>query len=134
MLKRNRLSRLIMVLSIVLLIAGVTACSQNASTTPSPSPGPVKGTLVQNDSIITGQIKAIVNMPTGYPWEIDVLVQSSQSVGTLTNPTSDKVGQVVKFRTDESPNALKVGQVITAHAKLTGDVELGTTLYIYDIK
>jgi hypothetical protein len=40
----------------------------------------------------------------------------------------------VQFRTDESTKALKVGQIITAHAKLTGDVEIGTTLYIYDIQ
>ena len=89
---------------------------------------------MQNDSIIIGEIKAIKSLATGYPWEIDVQATSSQNVGILVNPTSDKVGQIVQFRTDVSTKGLTPGQVITAHAKITGDVEIGTTLYIYDIQ
>jgi hypothetical protein len=131
--KVNKMCLLCVVLAIVLLSGNLISCT-NTSTTTSNSPGPSKGTLVQTDSIITGEIKAIKSMTIGYPWEIDVLVKSSQDVDTIKNPTSDKVGQVVQFMTDESTKGLIVGQMITAHAKLTGDVEVGTTLYIYSIQ
>jgi hypothetical protein len=123
----------ILVLCAAVTASGLTACSKKTPTPTTPS-GPITGTLVQTDSILTGQIKAIQSMATGYPWEVDVLVQSTQDVGDLRNPISDKVGQVVQFRTDQDMNAFKVGQTISGRAKLTGDVEVGTTLYLYDVK
>jgi hypothetical protein len=121
------------IIAVALLSLDLVSCTKTTPTTITSS-GPSKGTLVQSDSVITGEIKAIKSMATGYPWEIDVLVTISENVGALRNPTIDKVGQVVQFRTDESTVGLKVGQIIIAHAKLTGDVEVGTTLYIYNIK
>jgi len=120
-------------MAVAILAGSIVSCTKT-STTSSPATVPIGGSLVQTDSIITGVITAINSMSTGYPWEIDVKVNSSQDVGILENPTGDKVGQVVQFRTDESTKGLHVGQTITAHAKLTGDVEVGTTLYIYNIQ
>ena len=73
-------------------------------------------------------------MSIGYAWEIDVLVNSVQNADSLPNPVSDKVSQVIKCRIDQDVSALEVGQIITANVKLTGDVERGTLLYIYNIK
>ena len=95
---------------------------------------PSTGTIIDNGSLIVGEIKAVTRMSIGYPWEIDVLVNSVQNVDSLPNPVSDKVGQVIKCRTDQDASALRVGQLITANVKLTGDVERGTLLYIYNIK
>jgi len=95
---------------------------------------PSTGTIVDNGSLIVGEIKAVTSMSTGYPWELEVLVKSVQNVDSLPNPVSDKVGQVISCRTDENASAFKVGQLITANVKLTGDVERGTLLYIYNIK
>jgi len=119
-----------LVLALTVIATGVVSCKK-AATTP---PGPNTGSLIQTDGIITGEIKVIKSMPTGYPWQFDVLIQTSQNVGDLKNPVADKVGQVVQFGTDEQIELFKVGQIITAHVKLTGDVEVGTHLYIYNIK
>jgi hypothetical protein len=118
----------------VALLAGIIVSCAKTTTTSTTATGSIGGSLIQTDSIIKGQITVIKSMTTGYPWEIDVMVTNSQNVGDLKNPTIDKVGQVVQFRTDESPVGLQPGQSINAHVKLTGDVEVGTTLYIYNIQ
>ena len=133
MMKSNKIGLLSFVLAVTIIMGTFVSCTKT-STISTTTLAPLGGSLVQSDSIITGDIQAIKSMATGYPWEIDVLVKSSQDVDTLVNPTSDKVGQIVQFRTDENTEGLKVGQSITAHVKLTGDVIVGTTLYIYDIK
>ena len=131
MIKGKKIGLLSIVLAFAMSVGTLVSCAKTTITTSSTQLG---RSLVQNDSIITGEIKAIKSMATGYPWEIDVQVTSSQNVVILINPTIDKVGQIVQFRTDVSTKGLTPGQVITAHAKLTGDVEIGTTLYIYDIQ
>ena len=98
-------------------------------------PGGVGTTVIRSDSNITGEIKAIRHQSTGFPWEIDVLVLSSENVDDLPNPTADKVGQVITSRTDEDVSALQVGQKISAGVQYAGDVpKPGIILYIYDIK
>ena len=131
MIKGKKIGLLSIVLAFAMSVGTLVSCAKTTITTSSTQLG---RSLVQNDSIITGEIKAIKSMATGYPWEIDVQVTSSQNVVILINPTIDKVGQIVQFRTDVSTKGLTPGQVITAHAKLTGDVEIGTILYIYDIQ
>ena len=131
MIKGKKIGLLSIVLAFAMSVGTLVSCAKTTITTSSTQLG---RSLVQNDSIITGEIKAIKSMATGYPWEIDVQVTSSQNVVILINPTIDKVGQIVQFRADVSTKGLTPGQVITAHAKLTGDVEIGTILYIYDIQ
>jgi len=123
-----------MALAIILSALILTACSRSSNPSPTPSPGG-GGAVVQSDSIITGQIRAIRPQTTGYPWEVDVLIQSSESVDSLPNPTKDKVGQVITAKTDEALNSFKVGQTITARVKYVGDVpKPGISLYIYRIE
>jgi hypothetical protein len=110
------------------------ACSGKSNPGQTPTPPPGGGAIVQSDSIITAEIKAI-RQTTGYPWEVDVLVQSSDSVGDLPNPTKDKVGQVITAKADENLSSFKVGQIITGNVKYVGDVpKPGISLYIYNIK
>jgi hypothetical protein len=118
---------------IITLVITLSACTSAPAPTPTPSPGE-GGTVVRSDSIITGEIRAIRQQPTGYPWEINVLIQSSDSVDNLTNPTSDKVGQVVTAKTDEDLSSFNIGETIKARIKYIGDVpEPGIPLYIYNI-
>jgi len=119
----------------IMLMLTICACSTSssqASTLTSSSGG--GGLVVRSDSIITGEIKSIRQHTTGYPWEVDVLVKSSDNVDNLPNPTIDKVGQVITTKTDEDLSSFKVGQEITARVKYVGDVpQPGISLYIYDI-
>jgi hypothetical protein len=121
--------------AIVFLLFTVSALLLAGCSTESARPGGIGATVIQSNSIITGEIRAIRPQSTGYPWEIDVLVQSSENVDDLPNPTADKVGQVITARTDEDLGSLKTGQKITANVKYVGDVpKPGISLYIYDIK
>lgn len=122
-----------LVLGIVLILS-VMAVSACKSSSPTPTPGPGGGAVINSDSIITGEIKAISPQTTGYPWEVDVVVQSSENIGSLPNPTSDKVGQVATAKTDQDMKSFTIGQAITARVKYVGDVpKPGISLYIYDI-
>ena len=124
----------IALLSIVFLVTGCVPKATGA-TPPTTSPGPGGGLVVQSDSVITGNIVAIRSEPTGYPWQVDVKVLTSQDVGTLPNPTKDKIGQTVTFYTDQNAGLFKVGQNIEAHVKYAGDVpKPGIVLYIFDMK
>lgn len=121
----------ILLLSFASCSSGITTTTVTATTTPT---GPGGGAVVNSDSIITGTIKAIRPQTTGYPWEVDVLIQSSQNVGDLPNPTSDKIGQVVTLKTDQDMTLFTVDQSIFAKVKYTGDVpKPGITLYLYKI-
>jgi hypothetical protein len=118
---------------IIILVLVLNACTSAPAPAPTPSPGE-GGTVVRSDSLITGEIRAIRQQPTGYPWEIDVLIQSSNNVDSLPNPTSDKVGQVVTAQTDEDLSSFNIGETIKARIKYVGDVpEPGISLYIYNI-
>jgi hypothetical protein len=127
--------------ALVLLISTVSACSSAAASTtstptstPNVNPGPGGGALVNSDSIVTAQIRAIRKLSSGYPLEIDILVQSSVDVGLLPNPTKDSVGKVITVKTDQDLTAFKVNDVVTAKVKYVGDVpKPGVILYIYNV-
>lgn len=122
----------------------LTAISCTPAATPSPAPtpsltqptaipgGPGGGAIVNSDSVTTGKIVAIrTNLSPGYPSQIDIEVQKSMDIGSLPNPTKDKVGLVITCSTDQDVSPLKVGQVITGNVKYVGDVpKPGITLYI----
>jgi hypothetical protein len=96
---------------------------------------PVGALVVQSDCVITGEIEAIRTQTTGYPWELDVLVRTSEDVGSLPNPTKDKIGQVITVKADQDLSPYKVTQAITARVKYVGDVpKPGIFLFIYDVK
>ena len=132
---------LVLVLSSALMIsvAFLAACTGKANpattTTVSTGTGGGGGAVINSDSIISGTIKAIHQQSTGYPWEIDVQIKTSQDVGSLPNPAKDKIGQVVTMKTDQDISKFVVGQNISARVKYVGDVPLpGITLYIYNIE
>jgi hypothetical protein len=90
--------------------------------------------VINSDSVITAKIQAIRQQTTGYPWELDVLIQSSTDVGDLPNPTKDSVGKVITVKTDEDMKGFKAGDVVNAKVKYVGDVpKPGITLYMYNI-
>jgi hypothetical protein len=129
----KRLYFLMVALMVILSLLGLSACSSPASPATTPSPG--GGAVVQSDSVVTGEIKAIRPETSGYPWEVDVLVRTSEDVDSLVNPTKDKVGQVITARTDQDMSTFRVGQVITSRVKYVGDVPRpGISLYIYNIR
>jgi len=129
---------LVEVLGIMVMgaLLGLSACKSAASTT-SPPPttgGPSGGSIINSDSIVTAKIQAIRQQASGFPWELDILVQSSTDVGTLPNPTKDSVGKVVTVKTDLNMTKYKMDDVVTAKVKYVGDVpKPGITLYLYDV-
>ncbi len=125
--KRRLWSWLLVTTLLVLLAAGCTA--KAATTTPG-------GSLVVNSqATITATIIEIESNPTGYPWRIEMQLISAQDVDNLPNPVKTQAGLAVIAYTDQNVDALREGQSISAHVKLTGDVpKPGITLYIYDIK
>jgi hypothetical protein len=101
------------------------------------NPGSVAGpgsAVINSNSLIAGEIKAIRQQPSG-PWEIDVLIVNIADIDSLPNPVKDRVGQLITAKTDEDMDAFKAGQKITANFKYVGDVPRpGITLYIFNIK
>ena len=98
-------------------------------------PGGMGTTVINSNGLITGEIKAIKHESTGYPWEVEVMVLSSDNVDDLPNPTAGKVGQEITARTDQDLSSFSTGQKISANVKYVGDVpKPGIILYIYDIK
>jgi hypothetical protein len=90
--------------------------------------------VINSDSVVTTRIQAIRQQTSGYPWELDVLIQDSIDVGSLPNPTNDSIGKVITVKTDQDMTSFKVNDVVTARVKYVGDVpKPGITLYIYNI-
>lgn len=79
-------------------------------------------------------MQSIRQQTSGYPWELDVLIENSVDVSNLPNPTRESVGKVISVKTDQDMTSYKVGDVVTARVKYVGDVpKPGITLYMYDI-
>ena len=127
-------------LATLTLIGALTlaGCQPSPSPTPTPTPTPTPppggGAVINSDSVVTAKIQAIRKQTTGYPWELDVLIQTSVDVGTLPNPTKSDVGKVITVKTDQDMSSFKVGDVVTAKVKYVGDIpKPGITLYMYNI-
>ena len=140
MTRLNQAFSTILVLVFIMSASILTACSKTPSPTtvpPTTTPvvgGPGGGAIINSDSVVTAQIQAINKQTSGYPWQLDVLIQSSVDVGTLPNPTKDSIGKVISVKTDQNMTSFKTNDVITARVKYVGDVPLpGITLYIYNI-
>jgi len=114
-------------------ILAAASCGGSKATGPTPV-APIGAAVVNSDSIITGEIRGIRARPTGYPWQVDVLIISSEDVGNLPNPTKDKIGQVITAKSDTNMADFKVGMTVQANIRYVGDVPLpGIFLYIYNI-
>jgi hypothetical protein len=140
---KTKIIEVIIGTALVLIVPAFFACSAATTTSTTPTltlsstttPNPGGGALINSDSIITAKIQAIRQKSSGFPWELDVLVQSSVDVGSLPNPTKDSVGKVITVETDQDVTSFKVNDVVTAKVKYVGDVpQPGITLYIYNIQ
>jgi len=129
---RNKLALMASAVAMLVLMVIVVSCKGNAAnTTTATKPG--SGAVVNSDSIVTATIQSITKQSTGYPWKMDVLIQSTMDVNNLPNPVKDSVGKTVTVVTDENMTSFKVGDTITAQIKYVGDVNTpaGINLYIY---
>jgi len=95
----------------------------------------VNGAVINSDSIDTVQIVDINPQAAGYPWQLDVVIESTANVGTLFNPVALNVGDVVSVVTDQDMSTFNPHDVVTANIKYTGDVNTsgGISLYIYNV-
>ena len=113
-----------LVLVITLLAVALPSCK---------SGGPTEGP--PSDSLVGGEMKAIRKHSSGYAYDIDFIVESTKDVGTLPNPTKDKVGQTITAWTNENLRELEVGEDFTANVKLVYDAsKTGTIFYVYNVK
>jgi hypothetical protein len=117
----------------ILLVVGA-GCKGSATTTTS-AVKPGSGAVINSDSIVTATIQSITKQSTGYPWKMDVMIQSTTDVNNLPNPVKDSVGSVVTVFTNENMTSFKVGDVVTGQIKYVGDVNIpsGISLYMYTI-
>jgi hypothetical protein len=121
---------------IVVTFLGISGCSGSVTKTATATPpgGVSGGSVINSDSIITAKIMAIRQLTSGYPWELDIMIQSSTDVDSLPNPTRDSIGQVITVKTDQDMVSFKVSDVIKARVKYVGDVpKPGITLYMYSV-
>lgn len=124
MFKRNTLMAVTLVLVSIVLALTLPSCSSKGSTEGPPS-----------DSVVTGELKGLSKHSSGYSYQVDFLVESSKDVGTLPNPTKDKVGKVITAETNENLKELEVGEDFTANVKLVYDAaKTGTIFYVYNVK
>jgi hypothetical protein len=131
------MKNILRVFAIGLAIVGAlnaTACRSGSTPTTTVSGPGGGGAIVNSDSVVIAKIQAIQKTATGYPWELDVLIQTSTDVDKLPNPVKDSVGKVVTAKTDQDMASYTPGETVTARIKYVGDVpKPGITLYIYSI-
>ena len=123
------------VLAAVILMSSlaIAGCSSSTTTTMAVKPG--SGAVINSDSLVTVKIVSITKQATGYPWKLDVLIQSTIDVNNLPNPVKDSVGKTVTVVTDENMSSFKVNDIVTGQIKYVGDVNIpgGISMYMYTI-
>lgn len=124
-------------LTILMLVLSAAACKSSTTTPTATSTAitPGNGAVINSDSIDTVQIVDINPQSTGYPWQLDVVIESTVSVGTLFNPVALNVGDVVSVVTDQDMSTFNANDVVTAKIKYAGDVNIpgGIRLYMYHV-
>ena len=130
------MKRLLLAAVVMILLMATAACTHNSpATTTTPAVSPVNGAVINSDSIDTVQIVDINPQTTGYPWQLDVVIDSTSNVGTLFNPVALNVGDVVSVVTDQDMSMFNANDIVTAKIKYVGDVNThgGISLYIYNV-
>ena len=122
-------------LIVLLLPLSAAACKSDGTTTivSATTISPGNGEVVNSDSIDTVQIIGITAQTTGYPWLLQVVIESTAAVGTLPNPVALSVGDIVTVVTDQDMSTFNVNDIVTAKIKFGGDVNIpgGIRLYMY---
>jgi hypothetical protein len=123
--------RLAAMLAIAIALAAIfclAGCGSGTASTPG------SDAVINSDGIITATIEAIRPQANGFPWELDVLVQSSVNIGDLPNPAEDHLGEIITVKTDQDMTSYNADDMITAKLKYVGDVpQPGITLYMYNV-
>jgi ABC-type Fe3+-hydroxamate transport system substrate-binding protein len=124
-------------LTILMLMLFASACKSSSTTTTATSPviSPGNGEVINSDSIDTVQIVDVNARSTGYPWQLDVVIDSTGNVGILFNPVALNVGDVVSVVTDQDMSMFNANDIVKAKIKYTGDVNIqgGIRLYLYNV-
>jgi len=124
-------------LTILMLMLFASACKNSSTTTTATSPviSPGNGEVINSDSIDTVQIVDVNARSTGYPWQLDVVIDSTGNVGILFNPVALNVGDVVSVVTDQDMSMFNANDIVKAKIKYTGDVNIqgGIRLYLYNV-
>jgi len=124
-------------LTILMLMLFASACKNSSTTTTATSPviSPGNGEVINSDSIDTVQIVDVNAQSTGYPWQLDVVIDSTGNVGILFNPVALNVGDVVSVVTDQDMSMFNANDIVKAKIKYTGDVNIqgGIRLYLYNV-
>jgi len=124
-------------LTILMLMLFASACKSSSTTTTATSPviSPGNGEVINSDSIDTVQIVDVNAQSTGYPWQLDVVIDSTGNVGILFNPVALNVGDVVSVVTDQDMSMFNANDIVKAKIKYTGDVNIqgGIRLYLYNV-
>ena len=122
----------LIVLTVMLFTAACTS-STTTSTVTSTVISPGNGSVINSDSVNTVKIISITAQTTGYPWLLQVLIESTAAVGTLPNPVASSVGSTVTAVSDQDMSKFNVNDIIKAKIKYTGDVNIpgGIRLYLY---
>ena len=124
-------------LTILMLMLFASACKNSSTTTTATSPviSPGNGEVINSDSIDTVQIVDVTAQSTGYPWQLDVVIDSTGNVGILFNPVALNVGDVVSVVTDQDMSMFNANDIVKAKIKYTGDVNIqgGIRLYLYNV-
>ena len=119
---------------LLLMLSAACKSSSTTATVTSIVISPGNGAVINSDSIDTVQIIGITAQTTGYPWLLQVVIESTASVGTLPNPVAFSVGDIVTVVTDQDMSKFNANDIVTAKIKLAGDVNIpgGIQLYLYN--
>lgn len=124
---KKRLPLGILILTVIaLFFMAIASCSSKGSTE-----GP------SSDSVISGKLQGLRkhSPDAGYSYQADFVIESSKDVGTLPNPTKDKIGQTITAETNENLKELEVGEEFMANVKLVyNQSKTGTIFYVYNVK
>jgi hypothetical protein len=130
------MKRLLVSATVVIMILATAGCAHNSpATAKTTAVSPGHGALINSDSIDTVRIVDINWQANGYPWQLDIVIELTGSVGTLFNPVALNVGDVVSVVTDQDMSMFNANDVVTAKIKYAGDVNTpgGISLYIYNV-
>ena len=124
MVKLKKVIAIALTLASILPLPGLFSCSPGGATAGPPG-----------DSKITGEAKAVHQYTSGYPYDVDFIVLTSEDVDTLPNPTKESIGAEITAQTNEDIQGLDPGEKFTANVKWAINASKPVPIfYIYNVK